>query len=1228
MPKHATARWLAATVTLVLAFLLASAEARQLTAQTSVGVMSSEAKSLFRAHALEEIARVGGIAVIIDLHAPGIVEAAASDSEVDAVADLQAAALSSLAGTAFDSVKTYSHLPALALTLHSEAALDALLADPNVAGVVVDRLTFPMLDQTTHLISASATKLLGFEGQDTVIAILDTGVDKNHTRLSGKVISEGCFSTTNPLLSSTSLCPGNAQQSVANNAGLHCTVTGANCYHGTHVAATAAAVAPKAKLIAMQVFSRIVDTVNVKTCANNGRTSPCIASHLSDQLNALNRVYVLKTQSNPINVAAINMSIGGGKYFAPCITAVPSAYASIVSSLRNLRVGTIVSSGNSGHLDAMGVPACLSNVISVGATNDSNQMASFSNISPYTSLLAPGTNVTAATPGNTTATLDGTSMAAPHVAGAFAVLRSVRPSDSAAQIQDALVSTGLPVADQRTGGNVDNKRRINLLAALCSLIACDSDDFRTLQNQVARSGLISPATDRDPYNFYGLAGQRYSIAMERVGGTANPYLELIDPSGANVALNDNGGGGVDALIANHTLQSTGLYQVVARSSGSGTGQYQIVLAEQPAAPVVSSPVLNSLEPQFVTANSTAGSFWVAIKGANFLPTSKVYWDGQVRIMYYSSPSLIYIWVLGSDIGPAPTTPRTAAISVSNSSSPAGASSSAKLFTINPAPLGESELVQPALDSTLDTGVSQTLVLSWTVPVSETTWRIMQNMDLRLRDETGRVMASIRVVERPGADSVYQLLNQVGDPVRDSSDIAIEGIPGMAQDLVISDTITLHMAQTSFLGSGLTAIMSPTVTFGPNAVGKWRVEFRVDKTVDEFGSRVQDEDVLGTITVADPACPFPVSSLQIQGPDSLATGVDAQFTLDIDPVNASQPISVTWSPLPQSGQGATTATLQWQQAGRQIVSVSAENCGRFAANLKEVGVFTLPGVDLDVRANAPSIVQSGSPIAYSFVISNSGALTATNVLVVAELPAATVHQSGGNLVGSEVSWLIPALGGFGATSELTMTVLPLPGQYEAILSTYRAQADGGVSVQGTHSVTTSIVEAVALVEPLLPATLSFGAGDSLSTTLELPAGAVADVTMLGASELGSLPAPLPDGAPPVRQFSLEVHQSNQRQEPFTLTESIRATLAFTDEMQHARATQGEQGAPLLYLWTNSGWTTDGTLCAMESASIAQEDIEKAVCVLAGAHAGTYALVISQGAATHRVYLSTVQGQAEP
>ncbi|MCB0183385.1 MAG: S8 family serine peptidase, partial [Caldilineaceae bacterium] len=341
----------------------------------------------------------GALPLIIQLDVPGYDPAAfdqvqAASVQETAVATAQDALLGRMAQYVLTNVKTFPYIPYLALTVHDPAALEALRNDPAVLAIEEDRLEVPLLTDSIPLIRADSAQSLFYRGNGQVVVVLDTGVDKNHAALVGKVVAEACYSTTNATFNSTAICPGGTSSSTANNAGLNCTASINGCDHGTHVAGIAAAVAPDAQIMSMQVFSRMDDNSTTTPCANSGRPSPCTQSFVSDQLSALNRVYALR---NSFNIASINMSLGAGQNSLTCDN---DSRKSIIELLRGAGIATVVSAGNSSYRSAMGAPACISATISVGATTKTDLVASYSNLSNLTTLLAPGSDINSTVPSN------------------------------------------------------------------------------------------------------------------------------------------------------------------------------------------------------------------------------------------------------------------------------------------------------------------------------------------------------------------------------------------------------------------------------------------------------------------------------------------------------------------------------------------------------------------------------------------------------------------------------------------------------------------------------------------------------------------------------------------------------------------------------------------------------------------------------------------------------------
>jgi len=391
----------------------------------------------------------GEARVIVGLQAQfrpeGALSSPAARDQRAGIAQDRASLLGALKGTKYQVVHTYSTVPYVALKL-SPAALDALQRSGQAASLQTDEAVKPTDAQSTPLVEGTESQAVGRGGAGENIAILDTGVQASHPFLQkatggSKVVSEACFSAQGN-------CPGGFTSSTLPGSGAPCTYA-SGCLHGTHVAGIAAGrgtafsgVARDANLISIQIFS------NISGC------SPC--SFTSDQIAGLERVDQL---SASMNIASVNMSLGGGSSTTDCDT---DARKPIIDTLRSKGIAVAIASGNNGFTNAVSFPACISSAITVGSTEKNDTVSSFSNSSPLVELLAPGGSINSSVPGSGFAVLSGTSMATPHVAGAWAVLKGVNPSADVPTVLSALQSTGKPITDTR---NAVVKPRIRVLAA-------------------------------------------------------------------------------------------------------------------------------------------------------------------------------------------------------------------------------------------------------------------------------------------------------------------------------------------------------------------------------------------------------------------------------------------------------------------------------------------------------------------------------------------------------------------------------------------------------------------------------------------------------------------------------------------------------------------------------------------------------------------------------------------
>jgi subtilisin family serine protease len=315
----------------------------------------------------------------------------------------------------------YDVLPVLHVRIRSARALENLRRQGRIRAIDAIRHVQPALVESLPLIGQNTAAAAGHLGAGTSVAVLDTGVDYKRAAF-GSCSAPG----------------GSCKVAYAQDFATPDGVVDFGDFHGTNVAGIVLGVAPATKILALDVFE------------SSGTASSNVL------LNAINWCI---TNRATYNIAAINMSLGGGQHYAALAPSDSMGVA--ITTAVNAGIAVVVASGNNGWTNSISWPAAYSNVLSVGAYYDAggsvNQVTSFSNSASFLTMVAPGSMIYAAG-----ISMQGTSQATPHVAGAVAVLRSAYPTDTVPELINRL-KLAATITDARNG---IAKARLDLVEAM------------------------------------------------------------------------------------------------------------------------------------------------------------------------------------------------------------------------------------------------------------------------------------------------------------------------------------------------------------------------------------------------------------------------------------------------------------------------------------------------------------------------------------------------------------------------------------------------------------------------------------------------------------------------------------------------------------------------------------------------------------------------------------------
>ena len=321
--------------------------------------------------------------------------------------------------------RDYPNLPAFSTIIRTEKELLALANSESVTTLAQDRLYRESLTDNLAWIGQPAAVAADATGAGTFVALVDSGVDMSRPAFGS------CTSANTPATCRVAYLPPDftTRNGAAYSDGQN--DDGCASLHGTHVAGIVAGTAPATKLIVADVFQPLESDCRVQVAWG------------SDILAAVD--YVVGLKEAGVNIVAANMSFGDDtrSLLDTCVDDTG------IGDLRSVGIQPVVAAGNFAvsngiyQGDGISSPACIAGTIPVGAVALGGQQAPFSQSAPLSSMIfAPGANIAAAG-----LVKSGTSMAAPFIAAALAMVNQARPDWTMQQRAQFLRDSSVPVAN-------------------------------------------------------------------------------------------------------------------------------------------------------------------------------------------------------------------------------------------------------------------------------------------------------------------------------------------------------------------------------------------------------------------------------------------------------------------------------------------------------------------------------------------------------------------------------------------------------------------------------------------------------------------------------------------------------------------------------------------------------------------------------------------------------------
>ena len=387
-----------------------------------------------------------------------------------------------------EAAKLLSNLPEVAIAEPNyEVSIDAIPNDPLFGSLWGLHNTGQTGGTPDADIDAPEAWDFAIGDPNMVVAVIDTGVDYNHPDLAGNM-------WTNP-----GEIPGNGEDDDSNGYvddvyGIDAINNDSDPFddngHGTHTSGTIGAIGNNGIGVAGVNWNIRIMALKFLGAGGSGSTS--------DAIECLNYAVMMKTTYG-VDLKATNNSWGGGGYsqtLRDAIEASGNADMLFIASAGNL-------ARNNDLIPYYPASYDLANIMAVAATDHNDALASFSSYGATSvDLAAPGVSILSTTPGTTYSSYSGTSMAAPHVAGASALVWADNPALGHLDVKEILMNNVDPVpalaGRMQTGGRLNVFESLTCDPSVVSLVPSLGDGFVVEQGEPlalsARLSACAPLT--------------------------------------------------------------------------------------------------------------------------------------------------------------------------------------------------------------------------------------------------------------------------------------------------------------------------------------------------------------------------------------------------------------------------------------------------------------------------------------------------------------------------------------------------------------------------------------------------------------------------------------------------------------------------------------------------------------------------------------------------------------